>query len=67
MLPPAVLTTVIILFSLMKRNNEVVALKASGVNTWQVAQPLVLLAAFLSVVLFFLFGNHRSLCQFQVQ
>ena len=53
MLPPAVLTTVIILFSLMKRNNEVVALKASGVNTWQVAQPLVLLAAFLSVVLFF--------------
>ncbi|MCG6877937.1 MAG: LPS export ABC transporter permease LptG [Deltaproteobacteria bacterium] len=53
MLPPAILTTVIILFSLMKRNNEMVALKASGVNTWQVAQPLVLLAAFLSVVLFF--------------
>ena len=52
MLPPATLTTVIILFSLMKRNNEVVALKASGVNTWQVAQPLVVLAAFLSVALF---------------
>jgi len=52
MLPPATLTTVIILFSLMKRNNEVVALKASGVNTWQVAQPLVLLAAFFSVALF---------------
>lgn len=52
MLPPATLTAVIILLSLMKRNNEVVALKASGVNTWQIAQPLVLLTGFLSVALF---------------
>ncbi len=52
MLPPAILTTVIIQFSLMKRNNEMVALKASGVSTWQVAQPLVVLAAFFSVALF---------------
>jgi lipopolysaccharide export system permease protein len=52
MLPPATLTTVIILFSLMKRNNEMVALKASGFNTWQVARPLVLLSAFFSIALF---------------
>ncbi len=52
MLPPATLTTVIIQFSLMKRNNEMVALKASGVNTWQIAQPIILLAAFLSIGLF---------------
>ncbi len=52
MLPPATLTTVIILFSLMKRNNEMVALKACGVNAWQVAQPLILLTAFLSIALF---------------
>ena len=52
MLPPATLTTVIILFSLMKRNNEMVALKASGVNTWQIAQPLIFLTAFLSIALF---------------
>ena len=52
MLPPATLTTVIILFSLMQRNNELVALKACGVNTWQIAQPLILLAAFLSIALF---------------
>ncbi len=52
MLPPATLTSVIILFSLMKRSNEMVALKASGINTWQVAQPLVLLSAFLSLLLF---------------
>jgi len=52
MLPPATLTAVIILFSLMKRNNEMVALKASGVNTWQVAKPLVLLSAFFSITLF---------------
>jgi len=52
MLPPATLTTVIILFSLMKRNNEMVALKACGVSAWQIAQPLILLAAILSIVLF---------------
>ena len=52
MLPPATLTSVIILFSLMKRNNEVVALKASGVSTWQIAQPIVIVAAFMSIGLF---------------
>jgi len=52
MLPAATLTTVIIMFSLMKINNEVTALKACGANVWKIAQPVILTAFFLSVTLF---------------
>ena len=52
MLPPAVLITVIILFGIMRKNNEIVALKSSGISAWQVSRPVVLTALFLSFGLF---------------
>ncbi len=52
MLPPATLIAVIILFTMMKKNNEITALKASGVNVSQLLQPLLFLSIFLSIALF---------------
>ena len=52
MLPAATLTTVIIMFSLMKRNNEITSLKACGANVWKISQPVIITALFLSVALF---------------
>jgi len=52
MLPPSTLIAIIILFTVMKRNNEITALKASGVNVAQLLQPLLFLSIFLSVALF---------------
>ncbi|MBL7173329.1 MAG: LPS export ABC transporter permease LptG [Desulfobacteraceae bacterium] len=52
MLPVATLTTVIIMFSLMKRNNEVMALRACGANVWEIAQPIIITSLFLSIALF---------------
>lgn len=52
MLPVATLTSVIILFSLMKKQNEIVALQASGANVWKISQPIIVTAFFLSLSLF---------------
>jgi lipopolysaccharide export system permease protein len=52
MLPVAVLTTVIIMFSLMKRTHEITALKACGANVWKISQPVILTALFLSIAMF---------------
>jgi len=52
MLPVAVLTTVIIMFSLMKRNNEITALRSCGANIWKISRPVVFVAFFLSVAMF---------------
>lgn len=52
MLPPSILIAVIILFSIMRKNNEVTALKAAGVNVAQLAQPMLLLSIFLALGLF---------------
>lgn len=52
MLPPAVLIAVIILFAVMRKNNEIVALKSSGISVWQVSRPVVITALFLSLGLF---------------
>ncbi|MBN2126292.1 MAG: LPS export ABC transporter permease LptG [Deltaproteobacteria bacterium] len=41
MLPPAALIGVIVMFSLMKRNNEITAMKASGMSIFRIAQPVV--------------------------
>jgi lipopolysaccharide export system permease protein len=52
MLPPASLIAVIIMFSLMKKNNEIMALKASGISILKVAQPVIISSLVLSFVLF---------------
>jgi lipopolysaccharide export system permease protein len=54
MLPVATLTTIIITFSLMKRNNEITALKACGANVWKMSQPIIFTALLLSIAMFLL-------------
>ena len=54
MLPVATLTTIIIAFSLMKRNNEIMVLRACGTNVWKIAQPVFFTALFLSIAMFLL-------------
>jgi len=52
MLPAATLTAIIIVFCTMKRNNEIIALRACGINIWRISQPVIITAFFLSIVLF---------------
>ena len=51
MLPVATLTTVIIMFSQLKRNNEITALRACGANVWRISQPVIVTSLFLSVAM----------------
>jgi lipopolysaccharide export system permease protein len=52
MLPPASLIAVIIMFSLMRKNNEIIALKSSGISVWKISQPILITALVLSIILF---------------
>ena len=52
MLPPAALIAIIIVLSIMKKNNEIMALKACGINMLEFLRPLFFLALLLSVGLF---------------
>jgi lipopolysaccharide export system permease protein len=52
MLPPATLIAVIILFGLMKKNNEIMALKSCGLNILRLSQPLIVFSLFLASIVF---------------
>jgi lipopolysaccharide export system permease protein len=52
MLPPSVLIAAIIMFSLMRKNNEIIALKACGVKLFDFLYPVFLLGFVLSLGLF---------------
>ena len=52
MLPPATLISVIILFSLLKKRNELTPLKACGLDILKVAQPVVMTGIMVSIALF---------------
>ena len=56
MLPVSTLTSVIILFCVMKRNNEVIALNGCGISLWRIAQP-ILVTSFLLTLLSFFFSE----------
>ena len=53
MLPAATLISIIIMFSLMKKKNEIVAVKACGLNIFTMAQPIFITAVVLGIALFF--------------
>lgn len=53
MAPAATLISVIILFCLMKKNNEIIAVKACGLNLFKLFQPIIILSLFIAVGLFF--------------
>ncbi|RLC10700.1 MAG: LPS export ABC transporter permease LptG [Deltaproteobacteria bacterium] len=52
-LPVCVLLAVLIVFGLMTRTNEIVALKSSGVSLWQMLKPVFCLGLLFSIFLFF--------------
>jgi lipopolysaccharide export system permease protein len=53
-LPICILMSVLIVFSLMARNNEIVALKSSGIRILYLFKPVFILGCLASVVLFIL-------------
>lgn len=52
MLPPALLISIVILFSLMKKKREIQAIMASGMNIYIVFRLVVIVAFFISIGLF---------------
>jgi len=52
MLPPACLIAVIILFSVMKKNKEIISLRISGLSIWKFTQPIIIVSLFLATGLF---------------
>ena len=52
MLPPACLIAVIIMFSVMKKNKEIISLKISGLSIWKFTQPIIIASLFLATGLF---------------
>jgi len=52
MLPPATLISVIILFSLLKKRNELTPMKACGLDIFKVAQPIMIAGMMISIALF---------------
>ena len=53
MLPTATLISIIIMFSLMKKKNEIVAIKSCGLNIFKMARPIFMASIFLGMALFF--------------
>jgi LPS export ABC transporter permease LptF/LPS export ABC transporter permease LptG len=56
-LPIAVLTAVLLTFSLMSKNNEVTAVQVSGISLLRLALPALFLGLFLSLAVFFVQEN----------
>jgi len=52
LLPPATLISVIIMLCLMKNNNEIIAMKAGGINIFTVCRSLIIYSLFLTAALF---------------
>ncbi|MFN7973260.1 MAG: LPS export ABC transporter permease LptF [Acidobacteriota bacterium] len=52
-LGPTALTTTLLILGVMNRNNEIIAMKASGVSIYRIVMPVVLVALTLSVAAFF--------------
>ena len=56
-LPISILTAVLLTFSLMSKNNEVIAVQVSGISLFRLALPAVFLGLFLSLATFFIQEN----------
>lgn len=52
MTPIAIMISVIILFCLMKKNNEIMALKACGMNVIRVSQTIIIISICIGIALF---------------
>lgn len=52
-MPVCVLLAVLIVLGLMNRNNEILALRSSGVSVWQLFKPILSIGIVFSLILFF--------------
>ena len=52
--PVGILLAVIVVFGLMNKNNEIIALKSSGASIYYILRPVVSIGLFLSVLIFLL-------------
>jgi lipopolysaccharide export system permease protein len=53
-LPVAILLAILVTFGLMSRNNEIIALRSSGVSTFLLFRPLISIGIICGILLFFL-------------
>ncbi|MBW1766971.1 MAG: LPS export ABC transporter permease LptG [Deltaproteobacteria bacterium] len=52
MLPPASLISAVIMFCLMKKNNEINAVKACGLNIFRLSQPVIMASLLIGIAIF---------------
>ncbi len=53
-LPVSILTSVLLTFSLMSKNNEITTMQVSGISLYRIATPAIILGIFLSIGYFIL-------------
>jgi lipopolysaccharide export system permease protein len=53
-IPVCILLSVIIVFGLMTKNNELIALKSSGITVYYLLKPVLIIGLLLSLLLFFI-------------
>ena len=53
-IPICILLAVLVVFGLMRKNNEIVALQSSGIGVYYLLKPVFFIGLFLSIFLFFL-------------
>jgi len=56
-IPMSVMASAFLIFSRMSSDRELIAMKACGISLWQVVQPIVLIAALLSLVCIYINCN----------
>jgi len=54
MIPVATLISVIIMFCLMKKNNEIIAMRACGMDVLKLSQTIIIISIFIGAAIFFL-------------
>ncbi len=52
--PAAILTAVLLTFSMMSKNNEIVAVQVSGISLYRLALPAIVIGIFLSFAFFYI-------------
>ena len=53
-IPVCILLAVLVVFSLMARNNEIIAIKSSGINVYYIFKPVLIIGILLGILLFLL-------------
>lgn len=63
--PIAILLSTIYTFGKLNRNNELIAMRSSGLSLWQIAAPVLIIGLILSIFVFFV--NERLIPQSQIR